>query len=363
MGYRPLPESATPPAAQQPQQQQQTQPQQQATTPTPTPTPRVSAPTPKPSTSIKPVVPKPTIKREPPDDAKAWITPVDPYSKSSEPAPQPSESALPVSERKTDKANSTEALVGLGGVFILIGGISAIAWTRFRRYDDEQLAELLNPDGKLPSMLDDSAADMSGKELMGASGVAAGSTEMVMTADGPVLKKNLEKQQSAEAPTIKAPVIRPASTLKAPLVPPAGNGSHVPNGATPANGSHASNGAAAPNGTNGTHAANGTQAANGTHAANGTNGAGSYRQEVEAELQRILKEAGLDTELEGILSDARAEAERQGVPMDSDLMLRALTEEGNGSGKLSDSAKGELKQRFQRIAAEEQGQVGPTPDQ
>jgi hypothetical protein len=49
--------------------------------------------------------------------------------------------------------------------------------------------------------------------------------------------------------------------------------------------------------------------------------------------------------------------------MDSELMLRALTEEGNGSGKLSDSAKGELKQRFQRIAAEEQGQVGPTPDQ
>ena len=78
--------------------------------------------------------------------------------------------------------------------------------------------------------------------------------------------------------------------------------------------------------------------------------------EVETELQRILSDAGLDAELEGILTDARAEAERQGVPMDSDLMLRALTDETNGSAKLSDTAKGELKQRFQRIAAEERSQ-------
>jgi hypothetical protein len=132
---------------------------------------------------------------------------------------------------------------------------------------------------------------------MGASGVAAGSTEMVMSADGPVLKKAAPGQQAAEAPTVKAPVVPAASNLKAPLVPPARNGTHVPNGATPTNGSHASNGAAAPNGTNGIHLPNGTHA-------NGTNGAGSYRQEVESELQRILKEAGLDTELEGILSDA-----------------------------------------------------------
>ena len=81
----------------------------------------------------------------------------------------------------------------------------------------------------------------------------------------------------------------------------------------------------------------------------------SYREEVEAELQRILSEAGLDTELQGILTDARAEAERQGVSMDSDLIMRALADEANGSAKLSDSAKGELKQRFQRIADEERG--------
>jgi len=89
----------------------------------------------------------------------------------------------------------------------------------------------------------------------------------------------------------------------------------------------------------------------------------SYREEVETELQRILQEAGLDTELEGILSDARAEAARRGVPMDSDLMLRALTDDTNGTAKLSDSAKGELKQRFQRIAAEERGEITPSGDQ
>ena len=136
----------------------------------------------------------------------------------------------------------------------------------------------------------------------------------------PVAKK---PEPAAPIPLIKAPIV-PAVTN--------GDGAHV-NG-TPApvtNGAHASNGAHAP----------------------------SYRQEVESELQRILQEAGLDAELEGILIDARAEAERRGVPMDSDLMLRALTDETNGSAKLSDAAKGELKQRFQRIAAEERSQAHP----
>ena len=79
------------------------------------------------------------------------------------------------------------------------------------------------------------------------------------------------------------------------------------------------------------------------------------------ELQRILDDAGLHTEVDGILADARAEAQRQGVPIDSELMLRALCEDTNGAGKLSDSAKGELESRFKRIVAEERGERGPTP--
>ena len=44
-------------------------------------------------------------------------------------------------------------------------------------------------------------------------------------------------------------------------------------------------------------------------------------------------------------------------------MLRALTDETNGSAKLSDAAKGELKQRFQRIADEERSQIRPGGEQ
>ena len=160
MGYRP-PVAQTPaltPAQTQTQTQAQTQTQTQAQTPAPTPAP-VSAPKP-----VKPVVPKaPAVPREPPKDARAWITPKDQLSRTEEKALQPAADAIPRLERKTEKANSNVALFGLGGVFILIGGISAIAWTRFRRYDDAQLAQLLSTDGKiekLPSMLDDSAVDL-----------------------------------------------------------------------------------------------------------------------------------------------------------------------------------------------------------
>ena len=230
-------------------------------------------------------------------------------------------------------------MLGLGGVFILIGGISAIAWTRFRRYDDAELARLLNSDGKiekLPSMLDDSAIDLhvtSGGTV--ASDAAAhhertpagqkpgdpnqAPVKAKVSVKGlvvPPAQKPPAPLAPSEAPTEKQPVAGPAP----PIVPP------VANGAPPkvnGNGSHPE-----------------------THA---------YREEVEAELQRVLSEAGLDTELQGILSDARAEAERQGVSMDADLIMRALCGEVNGSARLSDSAKGELKHRFQRIADEERG--------
>jgi hypothetical protein len=97
--------------------------------------------------------------------------------------------------------------------------------------------------------------------------------------------------------------------------------------------------------------------ANGAHVSNGDGAPpSSYRQDVETELQRILSEAGIDAEVENILTGARAEAERQGVAMDSDLMLRALTDEAKGSDKLTRRAKDQLEYRFQRIADEERSQ-------
>ena len=330
MGYKPPPETQT---------QNQTNPGSTPTTtpqtntptptatptptptpaPTPAPTPSVTTPAPKPTLTqpVKPVTPTQTTPTEPPKDAKTWVTPLDVFARGSDPAPQPPVSTDP-SERDTEAANSSAALVGLGGLFIIIGGFAALAWTRFRRYDDSQLASLINPDGKLPSMLDNNAIDL-GAGMTGAAAAAAAATGSVPTA-----AKNGHAQ-------------KPAKELKAPVVPPAKNGAHT--GAQRSNGSEAVTQIVAP------------QVATAPER--------SYREEVESELQRILKEAGLDAELEGILSDARAEAARRGVPMDSDLMLHALTDETNGTVKLSDSAKGELKQRFQRIAAEERGEIQP----
>jgi hypothetical protein len=85
-----------------------------------------------------------------------------------------------------------------------------------------------------------------------------------------------------------------------------------------------------------------------------------YRAEVEAELQRILNEAGLEAELAGILNDARAEAERSGIALDPDLMLHALCEEINGAAKLSDTRRTELRDIFAGIIAEE-AQQAPAP--
>lgn len=336
MGYRPLvqPEAQTAPTPAVPNS---------GPTPTVTPAPTATTPTPTPKpvtpTSVEPIVPKQPVTitpTEPSKDARSWITPVDPYARSSEPPPTPLVSTNPA-DRQTEEANSVAALLGLLGLFIVIGGISAVAWNRFRRYDDEQLATLINPDGKLPSMLDDHAPDMDGGVRGAAKAVAAAGATGLGVGGARATKVNVRPPDQSAQPTqppkkpvdVKAPAL-PLSMLTAPVIPPVVNGGAHANGAPAANGAHA----------------------NGEHAA-------SYRQEVETELQRILHEAGLDAELEGILTDARAEAERRGVPMDSDLMLRALTDETNGSAKLSDAARGELKQRFQRIAAEERSQIRP----
>ena len=367
MGYRPPPvqpkaqETPSSPPVSQPQSNPAPTP---SPAPTPTPAPAVSSPAPKP---VKPVQTKPFVPKqpagvvsEPPKDARTWLTPLDVYSRGSEPPPQPPPSADPL-DRKTEQANSTAALLGLAGLFILIGGIAAMAWTRFRRYDDEQLATLLNPDGKLPSLLDDNAVDLGADGMSGAAGaIAVAGAQRAAEDKGSNERADAIGEQQAQM--TPRPAV-PATKITAPIVPPAsvagGSPSEAPTEQQPVPASASGNGA------NGAAHANGAppNGANGTHAAHGANGtARSYRQEVESELQRILQDAGLEAELEGILGDARAEAERQGVPMDSDLMLRALTDDVEGSGRLSDSAKGELKERFQRIAAEERGDAGPTGD-
>ena len=114
--------------------------------------------TPKAIAPVKPVKPVP-IPKEPGKDVRTWVTPLDPATRVSERPPKPPLSVDP-SDRKVEDANSSEALLGLLGLFILVGGITAVSWARFRRHDDTELAALLNPEGKLPNILDDQAVDL-----------------------------------------------------------------------------------------------------------------------------------------------------------------------------------------------------------
>jgi hypothetical protein len=339
------------PAEPAPQQEQPTQQPQPAPTPaptppvtqqappTPTPTPQATPPRVRPTPTPKPSLPQPSTVNpvnpvnplEPPGDARAWVTPTDPYSKGSEKALQPAASTNP-DDRQTENANSFAALVGLLGLFVVLFGIGTVAWTKFRRYDDEQLATLLNPDGKLPSMLDASAVDLGATGMTNASeqakvlggGLGVGGAKVVPNvapapAQAPAPEPAAPAQEPKQpvtaqaapapaapaqpppaAPAVAAPMV-PPSQIKAPIVPPVG---------APANGAHVGNGAAQP-------APVEEAVPQAAPAPPAPAPAPAHRSEVDSELQRILNEAGVDTKLDGILDDARSEAKSRGVSLDS----------------------------------------------
>lgn len=83
----------------------------------------------------------------------------------------------------------------------------------------------------------------------------------------------------------------------------------------------------------------------------------SDKDKLEAELSRVLTDAGIDAELEGIVADAQAEAARRGVPMNADLMMQLLCDEVDSSAKLTGTAEGELRSKLQEIVAEEKERV------
>jgi hypothetical protein len=529
MTYMPAPQPEAP--AQQPQPQP-TPNQSPAPNPTPNPAPAPPAPSPpsppsanNPGPAPTPPVPAPSIKsppavktpppiKEPPRDGKTWLTPLDPFQKQVN-APLKLNAASLGGERPSEVANSTAALIGLGGVFLLLLGSGAMAWNRFRRYDDEKLTEIENPDGKLPTHLDPNAPDvqtagavvfqaklsrkekkkLSEEELdaylkrrratlkqigknkrtkvlpafdptAGLSPAAAAAamanqwkekpeeeapkkkrlrivrrrktapaaaapvaseaaTEVTSRAEAakaldgesvdhqPRLsrkeKKKLSEEEMAAYLTRRRATLKRASKNKRknvlPTFDPTATGAAAPAGeqkkddevpkkkrfarlrrkdavptadqpapdAGPATNGKPAHGVVppipAPN-VNGAAHANGAPAEPITPPAKQATpppptppkrppAQRSYREEVESELQRILADAGLSAEVDGILADAKKEAERQGIPIDSELMLKALCEETNGSAKLSDSARGELESRFKRIVAEERGESGP----
>jgi hypothetical protein len=451
MTYRPAPEPQLPKAQPQPVPTPAPEP---APSPSPSPPPAPDPPsppsgtdsTPAPQPAVpksvpKPVVPAPAapaapLATQPPREGKAWITPLDPYQKGDDAPLKLNKASLARTEQPSEIANSTAALIGLGGIFLLMVGGGAIGWSRFRRYDDDRLQVLENPDGKLPTHLDPKANDMvegppkkgsklipwrkrraaeaprrpavpapQAKDVAAAEANAVAVPEVKDVPEKQVKKGGMllpwRKRRAREAgqrrgvlahmsrqekaklspeelqrlkderreewrrarknrrkkilPTFD-PTARPAEHATA-AADQGANGKPSPTDvppipASPADGPSHANGAPPAGDAPPPEPANDpSPPPNGQPPAHH-----SYRAQVESELQRILDDAGLHTEVDGILSDAKKEAQRQGVPIDSELMLKALCDETNGTAKLSESARGELESRFKRIIAEERGE-------
>jgi hypothetical protein len=241
----------------------------------------------------------------PPPSRRTWLMPIDGGARLDQKLSLPELSRL---EQKNEKANSSNALVGLGifaAILTLAGGGGFWVFSRrdtvlFERAQMEQLKHLEEGDPGIGFSEDPDAPFAPAEAAPFAAAAEPVPTEPVLT----------EGEPTEPAPT------EPAPTEVLPV------GAH-PNGASP-----------------------------------------SQRQaEVEAELQRILNEAGLEAGLEGILVDARAEAERSGIALDQDLMLQALCDEINGSAKLSDTRRDELRSMFAGIIAEEAQQAPAQAEQ
>jgi hypothetical protein len=242
-----------------------------------------------------PKLPKPITERlpqgGPPPSRRAWLSPLDGGARLDQKLSEPALSRL---ERKVEKANSSNALLGLG----IVGGLFGIAtlggFLAFRHRDDvsferaqlEQLKHLEEGDPGV-GFSEDPDAPLPPAEAAPFAADAAGAGSAVT-------------EPMPAAVDTNAPAPQPAVS----------EADHQ-----------------------------------------------RHRAEVEAELQRILNEAGLEAGLEGILSDARAEAERSGIALDPDTMVLALCEEINGSAKLSDTRRTELRDMFAGIIAEEAQQA------
>jgi hypothetical protein len=312
------------------------------TTPAPaavTPAKPIPTPTPTPTPIKPPKLPKPLSQRipktGPPLGQRVWLTPIDTGARLDQRLPPPVLSRL---ERKADEASSTTALVGLGIVFAVFGISTLAALMVFRRRDEIQFEKAL---GEQLKHLEegDPGLEFAGDEP---------STEPIPPAEqapfaAPVVVPPMDADGAALAADVPAEEALPVDTPAEEALPAAAlaNGAAVEHPPAEAPTEHPSE---PPTEVLPEPAV--------------TNGAPTeHRAHVEAELQRVLDDAGFQAELHGILVEARGEAERQGIAIDTDMMLQALVEEINGSTELSDPARAQLRSKFEQIIAEEAERV------
>jgi hypothetical protein len=281
-----------------------------------------AAATPAPATPVTPVkpiatpkikppkLPKPITQiipdQGPPTSRRAWMTPNDSGARIDTALAEPKLSRL---DQKADKANSSNALLGLGIVAVLFLIATVGGFMAFRHKDDVQFEKAMTE--QLKHLEEgDPGFEFGGDANLG---------PVTPPEEAPFAEQTTEGPAPTEPPAV-VPIPAPIPTNGASADPVVANGASaepdVP--AKPLS---------------------------------------EHRAEVEAELSRILNEAGLQAELEGVLVDARKEAERHGIALDADLMVQALCEEINGSAKLSDPRRAELRTMFAEIIAEETQQT------
>jgi hypothetical protein len=258
-------------------------------------------------------------------NGRAWVTPTDPAARSTAKLAQPE---LPRSRRPVEQARSAHALIGLGVIFILIAIGTGVGLLALNRKDAEINTD--EEEGRLPSHL--------GEEAPKTGEHAAG--DLVAT------------------PVVAAAAVTGAASGAA-------SGQEVVNGNGHSNGNsnghangdgHASGSPPAQANGHATGQANGHTNGNGNEA-NGQATGPENGAQVEAELQTVLGDAGVQGELDGILAAVTAEAERKGVAVDPDAILAALCSESEAVAGLSEPARDELRSQFRQIIAEERQRV------
>jgi hypothetical protein len=372
----------TDPNAPKPQQTQR--PASQDPTPQATATPD---PTPTGGQSPKVVVPKPVkpVKIQPleaPTNGRVWVTPTDVTAHSND---KPKNPKLPRAEFEVDDAQSTNALVGLGILFVVIATATGVGLILLNKKDQAMDSAL--EEGRLPSHLDTTDLGNLGLSEAGEAVVKKGAVPSLLAADAiaPVLAEeapepgtsvadgtaaeedipgHVEPDHIASEPGDVPVPVAGAEHSHMPGPPPvesvgdeninsfleerAPTPAEVPSTAEPhptAESAEALAAAAA--------AADLDNAADEQVPAPDQNGSQDQFDQVVTEM---LDDSTVQQELRGIVAEAREEALRQGVPVDRDGILSEL-ERVTASAHLSGPAREKLMQRFEQIVSEELDRV------